>query len=482
MPTSRVSLDELKQLEERIGLAFDSSSFEKQAQTATEFLKGYLDQSANRERPVWPSTTPDDLLSQWPAPDATPLSDFDETLKGILDASTWQHHPGFIGQQISVPPPIVGPVAMLSAIVNNSSAIFAGAPIGIALEHRIVTWMAEKIGYDNQSAGILASGGTLGALTALLAMRQAKTDFDCWGEGVGQQRVAIFVSEESHYCNRKACAVMGLGEQAAISVPTDESFRMKISSLESLYGKAMTDNIQPIGVVANGCSTATGSYDDLEAIAGFCKQRDLWLHVDGAHGGSALLSPRYAPLLKGIEQADSVVWDAHKLMLMPNVCTAVLFRNEKYLDETFRQNASYLLSQDGESWQQPAARSFETTKPTMVLPLYVALRTLGPQFFADVIDHAYGLARVFANELEARDDFEYLIRPESNIVCFRRTQAGDSAEIQLALRERINAKGKFFIMRTTLRGEVWLRIVFMNPMTKMEHLNELLDELSQLAV
>jgi L-2,4-diaminobutyrate decarboxylase len=257
---------------------------------------------------------------------------------------------------------------------------------------------------------------------------------------------------------------------------------MELAPLQAAYEEVLALGARPVAVVANAGSTATGTYDDLEAIAGFCEAHDLWLHVDASHGGSALLSSRYAPLLRGIDRADSIVWDAHKMMLMPSMCTAVLFRNGAHLDRTFRQEAAYLLSGPTESWYEPARRNFETTKPAIVLPLYVALRTLGVRYFGEYIDYVYDLARAFADELESRPDFELLVRPESNIVCFRVRATPEKADaLQLRLREAVNLGGRFFIMRTAVRGATWLRIVLMNPATRLADLRALLDQLTYLA-
>ncbi len=313
----------------------------------------------------------------------------------------------------------------------------------------------------------------------MLAMRQSRVAGDPWGNGMtGSERHAVFVSAQAHYCNRRACAVLGLGEQAVVPVATDPFFRMDPDSLHICYQQARRDGRRPLAVIGNAGSTATGSHDDLQALATFCEERRLWFHVDAAHGGSALLSPKYAPQLRGIERADSVVWDAHKMMLVPSLCTAVLVRDARHLDAAFRQEASYLLSDVPGPWHEPASRNFETTKPTMVFPLYAALRTLGPEFLADCVEYAYDLARAFADEIERREPFELLTRPECNIVCFRRrTSADQSDALQLALRDTVNRNGRFFIMRTRLRGEVWLRVVLMNPATRMADLESLLDEL-----
>jgi L-2,4-diaminobutyrate decarboxylase len=352
--------------------------------------------------------------------------------------------------------------------------------VAVVLERRIIEWMKRKAGYGVEAGGVLTSGGTLGALTALLAMRQAKIGSDSWQDGLpSDEKHAVLVSAEAHYCNTRACAVLGLGERAVFPVATDETFAIDVQALESAYRQALASGRKPVAVIANAGSTATGTHDVLEAVASFCETHNLWLHVDAAHGGGALLSKKYAPQLRGIERADSLICDAHKMMLMPSLCTAVLVRNATHLDNAFSQRASYLLSEDSAPWYEPAARSFETTKPSLVLPFYVSLRALGEQFFAEHVDYAYDLARAFADELRSREEFELLTRPQSNIVCFRRrAPAEDSDTLQLKLREIVNRRGRFFIMRTKLRGTIWLRVVLMNPATRLSDLRELLDELA----
>jgi L-2,4-diaminobutyrate decarboxylase len=474
---------ELNQRSAYLTAPYDPDQFTRQAALITELLRDHLKRTASRQGPVWPPAGPTEVLERWPGPDSGPPETLDHLLADVLAGSTHQHHPGCIGQQLSAPPPFVGPVAMVAAILNNSAAIFEGAPVAIALERRVVAWMIRKVGYGEQAAGILTSGGSLGALTALLAMRQAKMGTDVWQQGLwGEQPGAVLVSREAHYCNRRACAILGLGERFVLPVETDEDFAMDLGSLEAAYHQACAQGGRPLAVVANAGSTATGTYDDFEAIAELCEKHGLWFHVDAAHGGSALLSSRYAGLLRGIDRADSIVWDAHKLMLMPGLCTAVLFRNGAHLNNAFRQQASYLLSGATASWSEPAGRNFEVTKPAIVLPLYVGLRTLGTAFFGEYIDYVYDLARAFADELQSRPNFELLVRPQSNIVCFRFRAPPEKVDtLQLRLRQVVNLRGRFFIMRTTLRGAIWLRIVLMSPATRLADLRGLLDELTQLA-
>jgi L-2,4-diaminobutyrate decarboxylase len=473
----------LDQRSARLCKKFDPQDFARSAGVVTGLLRSYLQQARSGNRPVLPATAPEDLLRQWPHPEDPATDDFQQLCELIVEGSTSQHHPGFVGQQLSAPPPLVGPLAMIAAILNNSVAIYEGAPVGTVLEKRIVSWMAEKAGYGREAGGVLTSGGTLGALTAMLAMRQAMVDHDVWQQGWADagRRLVVLVPRESHYCNRRACAILGFGEAAAMAVPVDSHFRIDVHALPGFCQEIRAAGRHPVALIANACSTATGSYDNLLPLADFCQKQGLWFHVDAAHGGGALLSPRYRKKLQGIERADSIVWDAHKMLQMPGLCTAVLFRHAKHLQAAFRQEAAYLKSDCGDDWCQTATRNFETTKPVMALPLYVTLRILGAGFLAECVEYACDLAASLATEIERRDEFELLIRPESNIVCFRRRPPSGDLDVdalQMALRQRVNRRGRFFLMRTTLRGNIWLRVVLMNPATRMHDLRDMLDELA----
>ena len=186
----------------------------------------------------------------------------------------------------------------------------------------------------------------------------------------------------------------------------------------------------------------TGSYDPLDAIADYAAEHGLWFHVDAAHGAVAALAPRYRHLVAGIERADSVVLDAHKMLLMPALITAVLYRRPGVADQAFHQKQSYVGFDDhggGFAWWDSGLRTLECTKRMMALELYASLSQHGTQFFAEYVEGVFDLARWFAAELDAAPDFELAVEPQANIVCFRITPDGDRRldELQLDIRNAL---------------------------------------------
>jgi L-2,4-diaminobutyrate decarboxylase len=271
---------------------------------------------------------------------------------------------------------------------------------------------------------------------------------------------------------------MGLGEAAVIPVAVDERFRLRPDALPEALAQAGARRV--IALVASAGSTATGAFDPLAPIADFCAAHGLWLHVDGAHGASAALSPSLRPrLLDGIERADSVVWDMHKMMLMPALVTAVLFRDGRHCYEAFAQEASYLFAgrDPRAEWMNLANRTLECTKRMMSLKVYATLQLLGTRCFADYVEHTFDLARRFAARIAAAPDFELAVEPDANIVCFRHVPPGasDLDRLQQRIRQRIVESGRFFLVQTTLPRGLYLRTTLINPRTSEEALAALLD-------
>jgi L-2,4-diaminobutyrate decarboxylase len=393
-----------------------------------------------------------------------------------------------MGHQVSAPLPLAAVCDLVSALLNNSTAVYEMAQVETVMEAHLVRWIAGLAGFDaDRAGGLFTSGGSLGTLTALLAARQVmgkrKGIGDLWRDGYppGGARPAILVSAQAHYSVLRAVRIMGLGEQGIVPVRTDSALRVDPSALAAAYETARSTGREPIAVVANACSTPTGSYDPLERIADFCVAKDLWFHVDGAHGFGAAIVPQYAPLLAGIARADSLVWDLHKMLRMPALCTALVFRDKAHSYATFAQDASYLFQGTPEQeWYNLGQRTIECTKGMMALKVFICLQVYGTQYFADYIAGRYALARRFYDMLHASADFECPVAPQANIVCFRHAPAQVPAaaldELQGSIRQKLIASGKFYISQTRLAAGLYMRVTLINPATQDADLHALLAE------
>src|SRR5690606_29596842 len=213
-----------------------------------------------------------------------------------------------------------------------------------------------------------------------------KYEPEVWQEGV-QSSLAIMVSEEAHYCIDRAARIMGLGSRGVIKIPSDDNFKIRTVHLETSLAEARSEGLKVIALVGCSGSTATGSYDDLEALADFAEKHDLWFHVDGAHGAAAAFSSIHKNLVKGIHRADSVIVDFHKLLATPALCTAVLFKQKMQSYHIFTNEAHYLWEEGNtEEWYHSGKRTFECTKSMMALRVFTVWHQLGLDFFASNVD------------------------------------------------------------------------------------------------
>ena len=252
------------------------------------------------------------------------------------------------------------------------------------------------------------------------------------------------------------------------------------------YTTLFRSGIQVFAIVGSAPSTATGAYDDLKSIGAFAQKNDIWFHVDGAHGGAAIFSEKYKGLLKGTELSDSIVLDGHKMMLMPTITTALVFKNKMHAEHTFSLNADYLLDQTTEDeWYNSGRRTFECTKTMMCLHWFALLKFYGEALFDEYVTRQYDLAKDFAQLLKNHPQFELGTEPMSNILCFRWIAKGVEDEqlsgINAQIRQQLLEEGEFYLVQTKLHGLQYLRTTLMNPFTELAHLEKLLHKITKLA-
>jgi L-2,4-diaminobutyrate decarboxylase len=305
---------------------------------------------------------------------------------------------------------------------------------------------------------------------------------------VGAEPPVLVCGEHAHYAVGRAAGEMGIGLRHVVAVPSRD-YRMDAEALERTLADLEASGRAVLAVVATAGSTATGAFDDLAAAADACERRGHWLHVDGAHGASALLSPAHRARLRGLARAHSLAWDPHKMLLLPLAAGVVLVREERWLEAAFAQKAPYLFHPSRRPGQAPSdelerswdqgLRSFQCSRRFDALKVWVAFQRYGADGLGALYEHLCATAARLHARLAAHPAFEPLHPPEANILCFRWTGAAgaDGAALdalQHPLRARYNRSGAGWVTATVLDGRPVLRVTVMNPRTADAHLDALL--------
>lgn len=471
-----------------IDQAYHPQHFREEGHKLIDMLADYLEGVRNREpEQVMQWLEPGVAAAHWEnSLSETPGDSSVENLfREVLYSGIKLHHPRYMGHQLSPPAPFAALAGLVNDFMNNGMGVYEMGIPGTAMERAVVKAVARKMGFSDTADGVLTSGGTLANVTALLAARSIKAKTPIWEQG-GAKPLALMVSEEAHYCVDRAVRIMGWGAEGIIKVPSDAHYAMRTELLESLYQEACAAGKEVIAVVGSACSTSTGSFDDLEAIGAFAEAHGLWFHVDGAHGAACVYSPKYSHLVKGIHRADSVAMDFHKMLLTPSITTALIFKDGSHSFRTFAQKADYLLSQQGEEdWYNLAKRTFECTKTMLSLRAYTLMKMYGDALFEAYVTRVNDLCADFAALLSFRPGWELGTLPACNILCFRFVPNGNASvdlnALNTYMRTELLEEGRFYIVKTQLRGVVYLRVTLTNPFTTLEDLQEVLERLEEIA-
>jgi L-2,4-diaminobutyrate decarboxylase len=461
---------------------WDVEEYERAAARAVAAVARYVAASQAGEGPAVSAPPPGDVARELDlrrliregglGPDG-----FEPWLAALLRRTTRLHHPGELAHQVASPDVPSALADLIHGAINQPMSIYEMGAAANAIEFAVVEWMCERVGWADGAGGVLTHGGSLANLTALLAARAAAAP-SAWADGV-DGGLAVLAPPSAHYSVKRSVAMLGLGERAVVPLEVDEYELIVPGRLDEAVERAGAAGLRPMVLVAAACATSTGLHDDLEAIGGFCRERGIWFHVDAAHGASALLSPAHRGLLRGIEQADSLVWDAHKMLRTSSLCAAILVRDVRRLDAAFQQSASYLIYEDAEaSGPDLLGRQVECTKAPLGLKVFMNLAWRGEQGIGDYLAEQYDKTVRFWELISGREGFECLSRPESNILCFR---YGDDDALQVELRERLLAEGRFHLSSTEVSGVRWLRMSVMAPASGEETIVALLEAIERLA-
>ncbi|MEV3920798.1 pyridoxal phosphate-dependent decarboxylase family protein [Actinomadura coerulea] len=396
------------------------------------------------------------------------------------------HSPGYMGRQFSGTVPLAGVIDFVGSVVSQPSSYYEAGQLPITAERIMAEELNRFIGWDpGRFAMVTTSGGSLANLTALLAARnRAYPDIWACGEHGGRGLPAIAVSEEVHYSVTRAAGVLGIGEKRIVRLPVDPDGRIAVHRVPAVLAAAERRGLEVFCLVASAGTTALGAFDPIDELAGIAAEGGIWLHVDGAHGASLLVSDVLRHKLRGIEKADSLTWDAHKLMFVPAPCTMLFYRDARDAPEAFgRGAASYVLDEepDAHCALDSGDKNLECTKRPMIMPLWALWAVYGRALFAQKIEQLCQTAHEAHRILLDEPDFEVLHEPEANILCFRYRPEGIAAErvhrLQLRIRKQVRLAGRFFISKVDVQGTAALRVVFMNHQINAEHFRMLLAEI-----
>jgi L-2,4-diaminobutyrate decarboxylase len=430
---------------------------------------------------------------------------FAQLLQTMLSRGLNLHDPRYIGHQVAASVPLAGLFDAVGSITNQVMATYDMGPWATAAERAMIERLGEQIGWRaGEFSGIVTHGASLANLTGLLAARNVMLA-ESWEKGMGVEGDSSIVAEtkigtvpaqppvlvvhsDAHYSVSRAAGILGIGTSRVIRVKLDHRRRMDVGHLDDTLRDLRAKGQPIVAVVACACSTPIGAFDPLDDVADVCGRHGVWLHVDAAHGGAACLSPTYRHLVAGLDRGDSVSWDAHKMLFMPGLCAFLFYRNRAHKFEAFRQDAPYLFdpAAPGLADYDSAMGTVECTKRAAAFGLWGTWAMFGPQLFADLVDVTFSMGRVFYDKLSAAADFVPLHEPQCNIVAFRHLPAAlrDAPperldRLQLEIRRRIIESGEFHIVSTRLDGVGALRVTIINPLTRPEHLDRLMDAIRE---
>jgi len=443
--------------------------------------------------PVLAQTKPGDIRHALPTqppqePEAMEaiLADFDQLL---MPGITHWNSPGFMAYFgiTGSGPGILG--EMLIGALNVNAMLWRTSPAATELEQVTLDWLRQMLGLPQPLFGVINDTASSGVLYALAAAREALSDLHIRQEGMAGRadmpRLRYYASQEAHSSIDKAGIVLGIGQTGLRKIGVDSAFRMDVAELEPAIEEDIATGWRPFAVVATVGTTSTTSIDPVPQIADICERYGLWLHVDGAYGGSAAVDPEMRWVLDGCERADSLIVNPHKWLFTPIDCSVFYTRKPDVVKAAFSLVPEYLRSAESVGEDAPInlmdygtslGRRFRSLK------LWMIMRYFGQEGLAARIHEHIRLGQLVRQWVEEASDFEIMAPTPFSTVCFRAHPKGIDDETQLELlnehiMNRINAAGRFFLSHTKLHGQYTIRIAVGNLRTTEEDVRSLWGEI-----
>jgi aromatic-L-amino-acid/L-tryptophan decarboxylase len=437
-----------------------------------------------RERPAWqaPPLAVRTALDHPPPMD--PMSAaavYDDVRTHIMPYPLGNTHPRFWGWVSGSGAPIGVLADLVASAMNPNVAGYNQA--ASLVETQVIRWFVELLDLPDAASGLLLGSGSQANFVALAVARTAKAGFDVRAEGVvGGPPLTFYASTEVHQSAAKAVQTLGHGVHALRLVPVDRDYRVQVDALADAIAADRAHGCRPVCVIANAGTVNSGAIDPLPAIAALCSRENLWMHVDGAFGAVAALSPRLRPAVTGLERADSIAFDMHKWLYLPYDVAAVLVRDAEMHRAAFSSAPSYLAAMGRGVAPEPlqfAQRGVDLSRGFRALKVWMALKTYGVRGYATMLEQNVDQASYLASLIEAHPDLELLAPVSLNVVCFRyRAQTDDEQRLR-ALNEQIllelQERGIAVVSNTVIGGRFALRAAIVNHRSRREDFDLLTD-------
>lgn len=457
----------------------DSDEFRRQGHAIVEWIARYFE--GVEQYPVKSRVRPGEILNSLPELPPSGSESFDNFLKDfdevIMPGITHWQSPNFFAYfpANSSPPSVLA--EMLTSALGAQCMLWETSPAAAELEERMMEWLRSMTGLPEEFEGVIQDSASSATLAALITAREKVTGFNSNMEGLSDAgRLRVYVSTQTHSSVEKGAGVAGFGRSNLVRVDVRDDFSMDPAALERAIEKDLASGYIPCCTVATIGTTGTTAVDPLRAIGEICSRHGIWLHVDAALGGTALLLPEMRWMSDGIGYADSFVFNPHKWMFTNFDCSAYFVRDAASLIRTFEILPEYLKTRtrgkvnDYRDWGIPLGRRFRALK------LWAVIRSYGVEGLQATIREHLRLAKMLAGLIEAEKDFELMAPVPLNTVCFRYRSDGMSDSETDRLNEKINHalndSGKIYLTHTKVNGKYVLRMVTAQTNVTEHHVTE----------
>jgi len=457
----------------------DLGEFRRRAHEIVDFIADYLE---GIERfPVRSPVRPGEIAARLPERAPQAPETFETLLRDVreivLPGLTHWQHPRFLAffPANSSPPSVLGEILTAGFAVN--ALIWQGSPSATEMETVVLDWLRCEIGLPEDFRGVIQTTASEATLTALLVARERATGWRSGEEGLaGGPPLAVYASEEAHSSVEKDVGIAGIGRRNLRRIPTDGSFAMRPEALEAAIREDLKRGIRPCAIIATLGTTGVGACDPLRPVGEIARRFGVFLHVDAAWAGSALILPEWRHLADGAELADSFVFNPHKWLMTSFDCSAHFVRDVNALLRTFSILPPYLRSAetgrviDYRDWGIPLGRRFRALKLWFVLRLY------GLEGLRAILRRHIDLARELAGWIDAEPGFVRVTGPNLALVTVRFEPEGLDPErieaLNRALPEAVNRDGRTMVTPYVVRGRAVTRLCIGQTYTERRHVEE----------